>query len=213
MRIINDQILPKELLKVLENDDLEGSGGVMVTSLDYFADDAKVELSILLDGSDEDNQLWEVQIEGIRNERIVRDWAENILTYDQHFLIKEQKDSTIELYIKNAASDSNKLLSDLYRHFSTQFENYISFDKYLNTSNNLDFLFKMENGLFAKGPKFIMIEMNNILEKNGCSTYYYGETSPKRLSNNQWIEEVSDLVVLSVGQSYFVAENISFERV
>lgn len=213
MRIINDKILPKELLNVIENDELEWDGGALITSIDYFADDAKIELSFLLDRSDEKKQLWEVQLEGIRNENIKREWVEDIVVYDQHYLIKEQKDMNSELYIKNGATDSNKLLRDLYVHFLSKFEYEIPFDKYLNKTVDIDFLLKMNNGLFAKGPKFILEEIDIILQNNKCDTYFFGETAPKRWVNNQWIDESSDLIALIIGGSYFVAEKISFERV
>ncbi len=213
MRIINNEILPKELLSIIENDEVECNGGAIITSIDYFEDDAKIELSILLDSPKEKNQLWEIHLEGIRNEYIRRDWAEDIIVYDQHYLIKEQKDLNSELYIKTPAQDSNKLLHDLYVHFLSKFENDISFDKYLNRTSSIDFLLKMNNGLFAKGPKFILNEINTVLENNKCETYYLGETPSKRWVNNQWIEESSDLIAITIGGSFFVAETISFERV
>ena len=213
MRIINDKILPKELIKVIENDELEWDGGAVITSIDYFEDDVKIELSILVDRSDEKRQLWEVQLEGIRNENIKREWAEEIVVYDQHYLIKEQKDINSELYIKNEAVDSNKLLHDLYVHFLSKYEYEIPFDKYLNDTVDIDILLKMDNGLFAKGPKFILEEIDVILQNNKCETYFSGETPPKRWVNNKWIDESSDLIVLIIGESYFVAENIIFERV
>ena len=213
MRIINNEILPKELLTVIENDELEWNGGAIITSIDYFADDAKIELSILLDRSEEKRQLWEVQLEGIRSENIRREWAEDIVVYDQHYLILEQMDLNSELYVKNPTPDSNKLFHDLYVHFLSKFEYDIPFDKYLNKASNIDFLLKMDNGLFAKGPKFILEEINTVLQNNKCETYYLGETPAKRWVNNQWIDESSNLIALTIGKSYFVAETISFERV
>ncbi|CAG5083877.1 hypothetical protein [Parvicella tangerina] len=212
MRTINDEILPKELLQIIENDELEWDGGALITSIDYFADDAKIELSILLDRSEEKRQLWEVQLEGIRNENIKREWAEDIGVYNQHYLIKEQMDLNSELYLKNPTTDSNKLLHDLYVHFLSKFEYNIPFDKYLNKTSNIDFLLKMDNGLFAKGPKFILEEIDTVLKNHKCETYFFGETPAKRWLDNQWINETSDLIVLTIGESYFVAENITFKR-
>lgn len=213
MRIINDKILPNELLRVIDNDELEWDGGAIITCIDYYADDAKIELSILMNSSDENSQFWEIQLEGIRNETLKREWAEDIIVYDQHYLIKEQKDNNSELYIKKGATDSNKLLHDLYIHFLSKFESKIPFDKYLNKLGDIDFLLKMKNGLFANGPKFVLEEIDIVLKNNNCETYFFGETSPKRFVNNQWIDETSDLLALVIGGSYFVAENITFERV
>lgn len=213
MRIINEKMLPKELLKVIENDELEWDGGVSISSIDYFEDDAKIELSILLDRSDNVRQLWEVQLEGIRNQKINRDWAEDIIIYDQHFLIQEQRDFKSELYIKNKPLDTHKLLYDLYMYFSKNYNGFISFDKYLNGVYNIEFLFNINHGLFAKGPKFILIEIDEILKNNGCSTYFFGNNKPQRLFNNQWVEDTSDLFTLLIGRSFFVAETILFERV
>lgn len=213
MRTINDKILPKELLKVIENDELEWDGGAVITALDYFEDDAKIELSILLNRSEEKRQFWEIQIDGIRNENIKREWAEDIVAYDQHYLIKEQNDVNSELYIKKRALDSNKLLHDLYIHFLSKFQHEIPFDKYLNKTGDIDLLLKMNNGLFAKGPKFLLQEIDFVLKNNACETYFLGEVTPKRWVNNQWIDESSDLIALVIGESFFVAENFTFERV
>jgi hypothetical protein len=201
MNQINQIILPKELLQVIENDELEWDGGALITSIDYFEDHVKIELSILLDRSDEKQQFWEIQLEGLRSQRILREWSENIDVFDQHFLIDEQTDKHVELYIKSKANDSNKLLSDLYFHFSREYDGLISFDKYVNAS-----LIQMNFGLLARGPKFIMDRIKHILTINGCSPYFYENNSIE-------IEDKPNLYVLFIGSSYFIAEKITFERV
>lgn len=201
MNQINQTILPKELLQIIENDELEWDGGALITSIDYFEDHVKIELSILLDRSDEKQQFWEIQLEGLKSEKILREWSEDIGVFDQHFLIDEQIDKSVELYIKSKANDSNKLLSDLYFHFKNEYDDLISFDKYINTS-----LIQMNFGLLARGPKFIMDQIKEILNTNGCSPYFYE-------SNSIEIEEKLNLYVLFIGSSYFIAEKITFERV
>ncbi|GAA4841748.1 hypothetical protein [Algivirga pacifica] len=211
MRIINEQVLPKELLLVIENDELEWDGGAIISSIEYFGDDAKIILSILLDRSEE-AQSWAIQLKGVRNEYIQREWSEDIVVYDQHFLIDEQKDSITELYIKNRAKDPYKLLHDLYLHFLSKFNGCIAFDKYLNKSHDFEFLLQMTDGLFAQGPEFILKEINSILNQNGCETYFWGDRVSQRWSNNQCIDETSNLIVLCIGDSYYIAEEITFTR-
>lgn len=76
---------------------------------------------------------------------------------------------------------------------------------------DLGFLLNMNNGLFAKGPLFILEEVNTVLCENECQTYFLNKTPPKKWANNQWMDQSSDLMVLIIGDSYFVSEEIKFK--
>lgn len=205
MNDISYKILPEELLTLINKGELDWHGGAFITSFECLEEQkATLGIHLLLDKSKKKEQNWRVHIEGLVCERIQREWSgDNILVYDQHFLIEEQQGARTELYIKNAPDNPHKFLADLYHHFSKKFEDYLLFEHYLNQELSLKALLKMPFGLFAKGPQFILEEIQYILETNGVITYFQGK-------HQIFLKE---LLLLSIGGSYFVAESFYFDRI
>ncbi len=165
-------MFPAELENLLIKSEVEWDGSINITSIDYYDDDAKIELSFSNDSKGRLKQLWEIQLSGIRQERIVRQPADTMVAYDKHFLIDEQQGNTIELYVKTNPPQTSNAFREVHQYFYRAFQGFIPFEKYLTVkSTDVDSSFDREFGLFAHGPKFIMSEIKSILDSNGYSTY------------------------------------------
>lgn len=210
MRLILN-ILPKELEEIINTGEFGDDGGIRITSLDYFVDDSKVVFS--LDSGDEDklNQLWELQIDGLRDQRISIDWANNLEFYSLHFLLWEFSRNHTSLYFKRKADNPNKLIADIFKTHRAVFGKWFDVEKYVSS-----FLFGLcneSNGLFANGPKEILEYCYRVLERNNAEPYYYGSSEPKRWNGEQWVIEDKDLKLLIMGDSYFIGRNFTFQQV
>lgn len=210
MKLIKN-ILPKELEEIIDTGEFEDDGGIKITSLGYFADNLKVGFS--LDSGDEDkpNQLWELQIDGLRDQKIVVDWANNLEFYSDHFLLWEFSRNHTSLYFKRKANNPDKFIADIFKTHRAVFEKWFDVEKYISS-----FLFGLcneSNGLFANGPKEILDYYYRVLKRNNTEPYYYGSTEPKKWDGEQWVVEDKDLKLLIMGDSYFVGKKFTFQQV
>ena len=214
MPTVNHSIFPIELQNLLVKSEIEWDGSINITSIDYYGDDAKIELSFNDDRRGRLKQLWEIQLSGIREERIVRQPADTMIAYSEHFLIDEQQGNTIELYVKAKPSQTGDAFMEVYQYFYRTFQGFIPFEKYLNVkSTGADSSFDKDLGLFAHGPKFIMSEIKSILDSNGYSSYLAMERENTIQSETGWVKDDLNLFALIIGDSFFVAETMSFQRI
>lgn len=94
-------MIPKTIIQIIETGEFEDDGGMLITGLDFFADDCKIKLSLNSGDEDVPNQLWEIQIENIREERICYEWFYDIQNLRKHKLLEPYLEINKELYIKS----------------------------------------------------------------------------------------------------------------
>ena len=146
-------MIPNNIIQIIETGEFEDDGGMLITGLDFFADDCKIEISLNSGDEDVPNQLWEIQIENIREERICYDWFYDIQILPKHKLLEPYLQINKELYIKSKPKSPDELLKDLYVHHRNTFGYLREIEKFFNTEKRLNELCEMEFGLFAKGPE------------------------------------------------------------
>lgn len=78
-------------------------------------------------------------------------------------------------------------------------------EKY-TTSENLEQLLHYQNALFARGPEDILDLYFNILSKYGKDPYYFHAT--KNFKN----ETNNSLKIVFLGNNYFIAEELEFQK-
>lgn len=101
----------------------------------------------------------------------------------------------------------------MYVHHRNAFGNFRVIEKFFNTEKKLNELCEMECGLFAKGPETYLEEYKSILEKQETQPYMYGNFKSKKWTGENWIEENSNLKLLLMGESFFIADEFKFERI
>lgn len=206
-------MIPNNIIQIIETGEFEVNGGMLITGLDFFADDCKIELSLKPGDENVPNQLWEIQIENIREERICYKWFYDIQILPKHKLLEPYLEINKELYIKSKPKSPDELLKDLYVHHRNTFGKLREIEKFFNTEKRLNELCEMEFGLFAKGPETYLEEYKSILEKQETQPYMYGNFKSKKWTGEKWIEENPNLKLLLMGESFFIADEFKFERI
>ena len=206
-------MIPNNIIQIIEKGEFEDDGGMLITGLDFFADDCKIEVSLNSGDEEVPNQLWEIQIENIREERICYEWFYDIQILLKHKLLEPYLEINKELYIKSKPRSPDELLKDLYIHHRNTFGKYREIEKFFNTEKKLNELCEMEFGLFAKGPETYLKEYKSILEKQETKPYMYGTFKSKKWTGEKWIEENPNLKLLLMGESFFIADEFRFERI
>ncbi len=205
-------MIPKEIIEFIGTGQFEDDGGMLITSINFIADDCKLEVSLDSGDMEVPNQLWEIQVRNIREERICNEWFYDVQILMEHKLLDPYTEINTELYIKSKAKDPNELLKDLYVFHSESFGKFREIEKFFNTDKTLEKLCEMNFGLFAKGPRTYLSQYMSILERQNTEPYLYGEIKSKKWTGEKWIEENPNLKLLLCGETFFIADEFIFEK-
>ena len=199
----NLDIIPKDLRDSLESEEFEEmGGGLLIDSIVFNGDDIEILFTIKYSSDTVSEQRWKILVKNSATEIVTRNWAEYLEIFDDHFLLYEFHDNYVEIYFNNKASDPFKLLGDLVELHKFNFGDMLPFGFGLNTPTGWHDLCSTKNGLFARGPKRIIELYEKCLNKNGISTSLINEIHLDKKRRK----------LLLFGDSYFVGETFSFER-
>ena len=201
MKTRND-LFPSDFKAILDTLD-EENGGLVILSLKYLNDDLKVLFTLSYGDNEKPKQLWQLDIADIEKERFVRNWVTFPEIYSDHFLLYEFIDNYTELYFKGSTSNPEKLLIELYNSHILNYSNDLDFGLGINAPNGMLKLCTNDNGLFARGPKRILIKYADCLKANGIKTNFINEIESDK----------KNLKLLIFGDSYFIAKDFKFSMV
>lgn len=205
------ETLKKELEDILSSLEFEEGGGIFITSTDWLSDDMKIKF-VIKAGVEERNQLWEVQVKGVRDELIKSDITDELELFEEHPLLWAHNQRQVNLYFGHPSSRPCELFPDIYLTHSRLMGNWTPFNKYVNANISIIDLSKLASGLFASGPIKLMEEYKGILESHNMNPTIVGGHNPKRWLNGHQVDETEILKVLVIGQSYVIAEGFDFNR-
>ncbi len=204
--------LSKDLYDIFETVEYDEDGSVHITGTDRFSDNLRVEFSINT-GIGGHNQLWEIQINGVRTDLIKSDFAYRIELFDEHPLLWPYTQLQTSLYFGRPTNRPYELLADIYQTHLGFTKRWFAFDKFINGNITVTELCKSTSGLFASGPVKLLEEYKKVLEKYDMNPTIIGGQNPKHWTNDKWVEEKERLSVLVIGDSYIVGESFEFSRV
>ncbi|MEQ9440036.1 MAG: hypothetical protein RIG62_13355 [Cyclobacteriaceae bacterium] len=207
------QELNSRLADIFSSIEFEEDGGIHITKTDWYSDDLKLEFTVRT-GIDDEHQLWEAQITGVREELIKSDWADQMKLLEDHPLLWRFDDIQSELYFSQSTDRPYELISSILETHQKIVSNWYSLNEFINYGH-LSFidLCKSSNALFAKGPKKILSEYASILDAFNMRPNLFGDHNPKRWVDKKWVDETETLQILIIGKTFVIAENFDFERV
>ena len=85
-------------------------------------------------------------------------------------------------------------------------EDWIPFQKYINSALRLSELIRGKFGMLADGPEPLVLSYEKIMQSFGFSTSHHESRRPNYWNGEKWIEEKATLSVLILDQSYVIAE-------
>jgi hypothetical protein len=209
---MNLYALNKELEAILASLEFEENGGIHITGTDWYSDDLKVEFAIKT-GVEGQNQLWEVQISGVRDELIKSDITDKMELLDEHPLLWTYNQWQTSLYFGNPTTKPYELFANIYDVHIKETANSIPFNKFINTHLPIIELCKSSAGLFASGPLKLMEAYKKELEAHGMNPTIVGGHNPKRWQNGHQVDETEIVKILIIGKSYVIGQTFDFVRV
>lgn len=211
---ISNRVLPPEILELLQDADFESVGGIFIERLDYLESNALIKLRIET-SSELPNQFWQITVENIISERILRSWvydngARYIEVYTDHYLLWEFTDQHTELYVNGTSASTPEYVgARFYEMHATAFGEWLPLETYIN-KGGLFVATQMPQGLFAEGPKKILRQYERWLKQLGKPAYIFeGDGLIARNTRNDTL----DLQLIIIGDNYFIGNHLTFTRV
>lgn len=205
--------LNSKLADIFSSVEFEEDGGIHITGTDWYSVDLNLEF-VVRTGIDDEHQLWEAHITGVRDELIKSDWADQMQLLEDHPLLWRFKDIQSELYFSQSTDRPYELINSILETHQKMTNNWYSLNEFINCEYlSLIDLCKSSNVLFAKGPRKILTEYTRILDEFKMRPNLFGNQKPKRWTGKQWVDETDILQILLIGKSFVIAEKFDFSRV
>lgn len=205
------ETLNKELEEIFSTVEYEEDGGIHITGTAWYSDDLRVEF-VIKTGNEGQNQIWAVQIKGVREESITSDFADKLELFEEHPLLWTYNQRQTNLYFGKGTEKPHELFANIYNIHIQLTKNRIPFGKYVNSALSTIELCKSTTGLFAKGPIKMMEAYKEELERHYMNPTIVGGHNPKRWLNGHQVDETEIVKVLVIGNSYIIGETFDFQR-
>jgi hypothetical protein len=203
--------LNKELEDIFSTVEYEEDGGIRITRTNMYSDDLRVEFAIKT-GKAGQSPLWEVHINGVREDLIKSDFAHKLELFEEHPLLWAYNQRQSNLYFGKGTERPYELFVNIYSIHSQLTQNLIPFDKYVNGALSTIELCKSTSGLFAVGPIKIMEGYKGELEMHKMNPTIVSGHNPKRWLNGHQVDETGMAKILIIGASYVIGETFDFQR-
>jgi len=200
----------ENLLKTIENEFSESDGWFRIVGADWYADNLRIELSVLLN-DDTEPQLWAISCEHVIREEIISESAGFLYIERNHPLLVEYKEPEVEVaFSKNQLSYFELLGAVSYACFKHLGEQPIS--HWLNTIPSAYSICRSEFGILGKFPLSVANELIEVLSNKPISLNFLPQRIPKYWNGNEHTEYPKNLEVLIIENSFIIGTGFSAER-
>ena len=161
-------------------------------------------------GSDEH---WEVTATGLRQNRIVLGSCPDPWQFSRdHVLLWPLKQLTASLYFNGRTEKSRvALLGALFESHYALAGLWLPFGKYFKQSGRLEDILSHGHGMLAEGPQQLIEAYAEQLRAHQIKASVLTNVT-KYWDGQRWLDENGELIALILGESFVVAEAITFER-
>jgi hypothetical protein len=109
--------------------------------------------------------------------------------------------------------DPLSVVGALYERHVELVEDWIPFQKYINSELRLSELIRGSFGLLANGPEPLVLSYEEVMQSFGFSTSHHETPRPKYWNGKKSIEENAALSVMILDESYVIAEAFKAEAI
>ncbi len=195
------------LLRKTETGEFEDNGWLSLINSHWDGDDLELVLE-LKDGFEvSENTNWVVRATTVHEYKIfdANDCGLNHFR-ENHVAISQYTDKTANLFFQGTYSSPYAVVGSLYEAHTEVAQDWIEFEKYLNTNQTVSSLIEAGFGKLADGPVFLLKEYMEVLRNFGIKSNIADQMPPKRWNGMSWVEFSSVPELLHFGGSYVIAD-------
>lgn len=206
-----DDILPTSLEETFDDLKYEEFGGLTITSVSQL-DNTRLCVSFVLNTGNEADatrQHWNIIIsgfcDGLHKPGTNAQWPQ---FYSDHPLLWPMVDDHVSLYFNHAVRSPELFLKDLWDTHVRELEGYHDFKFFTSFARFLPPV-DTDMGLYASGPERLLKLYEACLDRAGAQPTIVGRWRPRRTTGTN-DSSIPELILLVIGDSYFIGESIEF---
>lgn len=196
-----EETLPQQLIDTLNSREFDDEAGIVIDAVTFTETDVCLKFSFRY--YEDAPQYWKLTVSEAKEERIIRDWTQQIALYTQHPLLLDHTDTYTELYFKGTTTQVAQLYIDIHQSLLNLTDDINDLKEYILTPGRVTELSQQGYGLFARGSKTILLLHQQCLIKYGIHAYF--------VSERDHIEDKA-LKLFKLGESYIIGKTFLFER-
>lgn len=198
----------KELLRKTETGEFEDNGWLSLISSHWDGDDIELVLELNDGFEGSENTTWVVKATTVHEYKLFDAYDCGLnLFHDDHVAIAQFTDKTANLFFQGTSDTPLAVVGALYEAHTKIAQDWIEFEKYLNTNQTVSNLIEAGFGKLANGPVFLLKEYLAVLKDFGISANITDKMPPKRWDGSSWVAFASIPELLHFGGSYIVADH------
>lgn len=205
--------LIEEIVSNLNNYDPEEIT-ISIDRTDFKAAPPYVDITLQISSIDEvDDQKWRLHLIGYLACHISDAASFGMNFKKDHPLLWDYNDLQASLYFNGISKDFYKLYWDLNHTYTSLYGSYSGVEKYLNTERKFEELMKSKYGLLATGPKRLLVDFAECLERQGIKSSIINEHKPTFWNGERTVSELKNASLLLIGESYIISDEFELERI
>lgn len=205
--------IPKELVDFSwsYDDGEEDVRGFSIKRTDFLSNTIHVVFNVYFGTmSPAANGEWQLLVENYRDFHVDCCWVDELRIYDLHPRLLQYQEESAELYYSSILPNPDSLLADIYKAHVSVCGEFISIQKFLNKpfldACNTPF------GLFATGPISVLEKYKEVFDRHGMINNIRKTSIPKHWNGEEYIPEPSDLKLLTMEDTFFIAQEFRFKK-
>lgn len=206
-------MLPFELLSLTKEYDDDIS--YYIAGADRINNDIILRLAVIINDICREvnfTQLWQITITGYITGAVPMGHCIYLHGNNIHPLLWSYTDTQCELYFNGVIKDASSLFYDLFLVHKRAFGSFLPMETFLNRNTDFHKLLSASSGLFAKGPKELLMDYASCLLKHQLTYTIIGEHSPEYLDGNAVGKTGKTLEILFLDDNYIIAERFDFTK-
>ncbi len=198
----------ESLIAEIDTDEFEDNGWLLLVNASWNDDVLELLFDVRNGIEGSNSNSWLIKATSVHEYKIFK--AHDCgLNYhkEEHVIIQKYSDPEANLFFNGKTKSPECVAGALYEAHVECVQDWIEFDKHINTEQKLSKLIQAGVGKLACGPIFLLQEYIKVLDRFGVNSNLADITPPKRWSGTSWVEYVSIPEMIHFGGSYIVADS------
>jgi len=195
----------EELLKKLETEFDEAEGWIRIVDADWFADDLRINLSLLL-YEDAEPELWEISCSGAVEESLTSELPETLSISSTSPLLRPFTEPEVELMFSDNTCQPSLVLGVVCTSCVEIMGRAEYIQRFTNQSATISGIVSSSYGMLGRFPESVAHRILQILSEQPINIKALPGRMPTRWNGSEFIP-YPKLKALEIGSSYVIAES------
>jgi hypothetical protein len=199
----------ENLLDITREIDFEDYGFLRLTSAESNRETLRLSLHITGDEYPDVHQNWQVLCSAVKEHSLSLGNHSDLKLFDDHVLLWPHLARRTSTSFYGKVENPLAVIGALYERHKELVDEWLPFDRFLNSDIGLPELISGGFGMLAEGPEPLVLAYEEVMRAHGFSTSHLDPTKPVYWGGHEWIGQTTAAFVLILDDSYVVAEQFA----